>query len=135
MRLVDEEDWADVLCGEVLDVGAHGEEEISCGGRLRETESEAEVSIEIAPTDGGILTVDEAEVGWSEGVAEGTQDAGLASTRLSSEQDAPADMHRIGEVFDEGLLGRRHPELGVADVLREGMARDPKVREVIETHG
>jgi hypothetical protein len=61
--LVDEEDGADALFGEVLDVGANGEEEISRGGGLREAEGEAEMAIEVSASDGRILAVDESEVG------------------------------------------------------------------------
>ena len=45
--LVDEEeDRAYALLGELLNVCADGEEEISGGGRLREAEGEAEMAIE-----------------------------------------------------------------------------------------
>jgi hypothetical protein len=132
--LVDEEDGADALFGEVLDVGANGEEEISRGGGLREAEGEAEMAIEVSASDGRILAVDESEVGGSEGVAEGAQDAGLSDAGLAGEQRAGAGVHGFGEVFDERELGRRQPELGVGDVLCERIGGESEVGEIVEAH-
>src|ERR1700729_1196262 len=134
VSLVDEEDGTDALFGEVLDVGADGEEEIAGGGGLRQPEGEAEMAIEVSASDGRILAVDEPEVGGSEGVAQGAQDAGLADARLAGEQSAGASVHGVGEVLDERELGGRQPELGVGDVLGERIGGESEVREVIEAH-
>jgi hypothetical protein len=134
MGFVDQEDGADALFGEVLDVSADGEEEISGGGGLREAEGEAEVAIKVSPSDGGILAIDESEVGGSESVAEGAENAGLADAGLAREQRAGAGVHGFGEVFDEGELGGRHPKLGVGDVLGERLCGEAEVGEVIEAH-
>jgi hypothetical protein len=134
MGLIDEEDGAYALLGEILNVCADGEEEISGGGRLREAEGEAEMAIEVSSPDGRILAIDESEVGGGEGVAEGAEHARLADTWLAGEQSAGARMHGFGEVLDEGELGRGQPELGVCDVLREWIGGEAKVRKVVETH-
>jgi hypothetical protein len=132
--LVDQEDGADALLGKVLDVSTDGEEEISGGGGLREAEGEAEMSIEVSPADGGILAIDESEVGGSEGVTEGAENASLAHPGLAGEQRAGAGVHGLGEVLDEGELGGRHPKLGVGDVLGERLGGEAEVREVVEAH-
>ena len=93
------------------------------------------MSVEVAAPDGGVLAVDESEVGGGQGVAQGAQHAGLADAGLAGEQGAGAGVHGVGEVLDQGELGRGEPELVVADVLGERLGGQSEVREVIEAHG
>src|ERR1700733_2536067 len=63
VSLVDEEDGAHVLFDEVLDMSADREEQVAGGVDLGQTESEAEMTVEVAPPDGAVLAVDKSEVG------------------------------------------------------------------------
>src|SRR5579872_4476066 len=131
--LVDEKDGADPLFGKVLDVRVDGEEQVAGGIGLGQTESEAEMAVEVAPSDGAVLAVDEAEVGRGEGMAQCAQDARFSDSWLAGEHGA--GVHGVGEVFDQGEFGRREPELGVTDVFGERLGGKTEVREVVEAHG
>ena len=51
----EEEDRMDSLAGELLDVGRHGVEEVAGGGDGREAEGEAELAVEVAAPEGGVV--------------------------------------------------------------------------------
>ena len=117
--LVEEEHGVDALFGALLDMTRDGVEQAACGGRGRELEGRAELAIEVAAAEGGVVTVGEAEAGGGDAVAQRAQDAGLADARLTDEDDAGVLVERVEELVDDGGLGRREPELGVGDLLGE----------------
>ena len=86
MGLVEEEDRVNTLAAKIFDMGGDGEKESrSCGGR-REPQGEAELAIEIAAAEGGVVAVGQAKAGLRQPVAQGTQDAGFASTGIAGQQ-------------------------------------------------
>ena len=118
VRLVDEKDGAYAFLGEILDMRVDGEKQIPGGVGLGQTESQAKMTVEVAPSDSAVLAVDQAEVGRGERVAQGAQHAGLSDPWLAGEQGAGTGVHGVGEVFDQGefsflrprVLSRRTPE-------------------------
>jgi hypothetical protein len=76
--LVDEEDRVDALAAEVLDVGGDGVEDAGGGGLGVEAEGEAELAVEVAAAERGVVAVGESVAGLGEALAERAQDAGLA---------------------------------------------------------
>ena len=124
--LVDEEDRTHALLGEVLDVRVDGQKQVPCRVGLGQTESQAKVAVEVAPTDGAVLAVDQAEVGRGERMAKGAQHACLSDPRLAGEQGAGAGVHGVGEVFDQGEFRRGEPESASPMSLENGSAARPK---------
>src|SRR5689334_7141187 len=66
VRLVDQEHRMDALLGALLDVAGDGIEQGAGGGSRREAERDAELAIEVAPAERGIVVVGEPEArGWN----------------------------------------------------------------------
>src|SRR5580700_1028538 len=119
--LVEEEDGMDVIAPEGLDVGGHGEEE-GCGRRGGgEAERRAELAIEVAPAEGCIVAVGQAEARLRQGLAQRPQHARLARTGLADEEHLLVLVDRLAELVDEELLGGRKPQVAVGDLLGEGL--------------
>ena len=85
VRLVEEEDGVEALAAEIFDVGADGEEDGRGGGGRREAEGEAELAIEVAAAERGVMAVGETEAGLRQAMAEGAQHARLADAGLAGE--------------------------------------------------
>ncbi len=86
VRLVEQEDRMDALSAEVLDVSADGVED---GGRRRsggEAERLAELAIEVAPAERGVVAVGQSEAGLRQPMTHGPQHARLAGAGLADEQ-------------------------------------------------
>ena len=60
---VEEKDRVDALARQLLDVGRHGVEEVAGGGRGREAECEAELAVEVATTERGVVRVGQSVAG------------------------------------------------------------------------
>src|SRR3954468_18813477 len=75
---VEEEDRVDALARQLLDVRRHGVEEVAGGGRGREAECEAELPVEVATAERGVVRVGQSVSGGGDTVAQRAQDAGLA---------------------------------------------------------
>jgi hypothetical protein len=111
--LVEEEDRVNTLAAKIFDVGGDGEKESRSGGGRREPQGEAKLAVEIAAAEGGVVAVGEAETGLRQPVAQGTQDAGFASTRIAGEDDGSALVEGLAQLVYQSLLGRRHPQIDV----------------------
>jgi len=83
---VEEEDGMDALARELFDVGRHGVEKVAGGGSGREAEGEAELAVEVAATEGGVVRVGQAIAGRGDAVAQRAQDTGLADAGFADEQ-------------------------------------------------
>src|SRR3954462_2257854 len=60
---VEEEDRVDALARQLLDVRRHGVEEVAGGGRGREAECEAELAVEVATAESGVVRVGQSVAG------------------------------------------------------------------------
>jgi hypothetical protein len=116
VRLVEGKHGMDELLGALLDVTRDGVEEASGGGVRREAEGDAELAIEVAKTERGVMAVGQAEpaagMRWR-------RRAGLADARLSDEDERGALGQSVEEAVDYDLFGSGEPEVG-GDLLGEG---------------
>ena len=130
--LVEEEDGVDALAAELLDVGGDGVEDGGRGGRRREAEGEAELAVEVAAAEGGVVAVGEAEALLGEAVAQRAQHAGLADAGLAGEQRpsrarrGPRGARRRARAWRAGARGRRR---------RSPWRRGPREAEVGDLGG
>jgi hypothetical protein len=63
VRLVEEKDGMDAVLGQLLDVGRDRVEDCRRRGRGREPERDAELAVEVAPAERGVVAVGQAEAG------------------------------------------------------------------------
>ena len=93
------------------------------GGRRRgggQAESLAELAIEVAPAEGGVVAVGQPEAGLRQAMAHGAQHARLADAGLADEEHLGVLLHGLAHLVDDILLGGREPEVAVGDLLGEG---------------
>jgi hypothetical protein len=120
----------DALGGAVLDVTAQRVEQAAGGRRGRQAEGMAELAVEVAATERGIVAIRESEAGGGDAVAKRAQDAGLADARLADEHDRGALVERFEQRIDDDLLGGWQPEVAVEDFLGERRVLEREVCEV-----
>src|SRR5215831_3436213 len=123
------------LLGQVLDVGGDGVEDGGGGCRRGQTEGEAQLPIKIAPAEGGVVAVGQAEACLRGAVTQGPQHARLADAGLADEEDLFAVGERLDERVDDGLLGRRQPQGIVGDFLGERCVAQAEGGEIGGSHG
>ena len=99
--------------------------------RRREPERVAELPVEVAATERGIMAVGQPAALGGHPRSHCTQDARLADTRFAREQHRVVLGDRLADIVDERLLGRRDPELGVPEFLGERPHREAEVVEII----
>src|SRR5687767_15781014 len=87
VTLVEQEDRVDVLLAELTDMTGHLVENTSGGCLGRETQREADLAVEIAATEGGVVAVGQSEAGFGQPSPQRAQDARLANAGLAGEQD------------------------------------------------
>lgn len=115
--LVEEEDGVDAGLCELMNLRGDRVEDGRGGGLGGEAEGDAQLPIEIAAAEGGVVAVGEAEALPGEALAQSAQDAGLADAGLAREEHGVTGFDGVDEVGDERLLRRREPEIGVGDLL------------------
>ena len=71
VRLIEEKDGMDAILSEILHVGGDGVEDASGGNRRRQTEGDAKLAIEVAATEGDVVSVGKAECGLGQALAKG----------------------------------------------------------------
>src|SRR5581483_10249688 len=134
--LVEQEGGMDALGSAVLDVAAELVEQAAGGDRRRrQAEREAELAIEVAAAEGGVVAIGEAEAGGGDAMPERAQDTGLADARLTDEDDGGALVERLEQGVDDDLLGGWQPEVGVENFFGERRILEREVREVRDGHG
>src|ERR1700743_2758449 len=114
---VEEEDRMDSLEGEFLAGGRHGVEKGAGGGGGREAEGEAELAVEVAAPEGGVVRIGQPVAGGGNEVAYSAQDAGLADARFTDDHDRRALVERVEQAVGDELLGGGEPQIGVGDLL------------------
>jgi hypothetical protein len=107
---VEEEDGMDALAGELLDVRGHGVEKVAGGGGGRQPEGEAELAVEVAAAERGVVRVGQAVAGSGDAVTDRAQDAGLADAGFADEHHRGPLGERVEETIGHGLLGAGQPE-------------------------
>jgi hypothetical protein len=130
VALVEEEDGVDAVAAEVLHVRGDRVEDGGGGGRRREAKGDAELAVEVAPTERDVMTVGEAETGLGQARAQRAEDAGLADAGISGEEDAGALLDGVAKLVDDGLLRRGQPQVAVGDFLAEGRLAQGEVGQV-----
>jgi len=80
----------------------------------------AELTVEVATAERGIVAVREPEAGGRDAMAKRAQDARLADAGLADEDDRGALVERLEQRVDNGLFGRRQPQLAVGNLLENG---------------
>lgn len=85
---VEEEDGVGALGGEHLDVGGDGVKDAGGGGGGSEAEGKAELAIEVAASEGSVVTVGEAKAirGLGEAVTQGTEETGFSDARFTTQE-------------------------------------------------
>src|SRR5258706_6571922 len=104
------------------------------GSRGRQTEREAELAVEVAATERGVVAVRESEASLRQSLADGAKHARLADPGLTGEQYGLSVFERLANFIDERHLRRGQPQLVVGDFLREGCAREAEVHQVRRRH-
>jgi hypothetical protein len=84
-----------------------GEEDITCGRSVGDTEGMAEMAIEVAPPEGHVVAVGEANGLALEGAAGGARHTGLARARLTGDDGVLAFLDAFDEVAHDALLAGR----------------------------
>jgi hypothetical protein len=79
----------------------------------------AELAIEAAAAERGVVAVGAPEAGSGDAVAARAQDAGLADAGLADEDNRRVRVERLEQGLDDSELGRRAPEFGGGDLLGE----------------
>lgn len=115
VRFIDEEDRVHALAFELLDVMADGVEDGGRGGFRIEAKSEADLPVEVAPSERRVVAVGELEASFGESLAQRAEHARFADTRLAGEQDVTAFVARFDEVNDALLPGSGYPKVVVAE--------------------
>jgi hypothetical protein len=105
VRFVEEKHGIDTLPPEFLDMGSDAMEDRGRGGVGSQADGQAELAVEVPPTEGGVVTIGQSHVGLVEAGAQGAQDAGLAHAGLSHQQDLGLLSEGLLEVIDQSLLG------------------------------
>jgi hypothetical protein len=103
VRLVEEEDGVKPLVAKLLDVRGDGEEDGGGGGRGLEAQREAQLPVEVAPAQGGVVAVGEAEA-LSETVPQSAQHARLPDAGLADEGHRRALLEGLHQFVDDGRL-------------------------------
>jgi hypothetical protein len=114
---VQQKDWVYALSPELFDVCTDGVEDACRGGGWRESERQAQLSIEVSATERGVVTVRESVNIGRQSSAKRAQYARLADSRLAGEQDRSVSLDRFGEFIDELDLRAGQPEVVVADLF------------------
>jgi hypothetical protein len=140
MGFVEQEDGEDPVAAELFDVGGDGVEDGGRGGRGREAEGETELAVGVAPSEGGVVAVGEAESLRGQLLAERAEHAGLADAGFAGEDNRLAGRQGVEELVDELAFGGGEPEVVVVDLLGEGMAgeaevSDPGAHELVSVEG
>ncbi len=120
----------DALLGTLLDVAADRVEQAAGGRRRSEAERDAELAVEVAATERGIVVVGESKPGGWDAVAKRTKDTGLADARLTDEDNGSMLGKRIEERVDDDLLGGRQPQFPVGNLLRKRRLVEREVGEI-----
>jgi hypothetical protein len=121
MGFVEEEHGVGALFGEILDVSRDGVKDRGGGRRGRQSERDAELAIKVTPSEGGIVAIGQSEAGAREALSEGAEHARLADAGLANEEDGGALLKRLDERGNQFGLRRWEPELGVGNLLAEGL--------------
>src|SRR5690349_14265522 len=95
------------------------EEDIAGGGAVGDTQGVAEVAIEVAPAEGDVMAIGEADGLVTEGVAGGTGYAGLSRAGFTGDDGVLPLLDALDEVTDDALFAGRQPELVVVDLFGE----------------
>lgn len=129
LRLVQQKYRVNALSRLVLDVGGDAAEDGARIGGDGDTESVAQVAVEVAPTEGDVVAIGQAKAGLRQSLPQGPQHARLADAGVTDEATAGAFLDGLDQLVDEALLAGRQPQVGVLDFLAEG--REPQ-SEVLE---
>ena len=95
LSLVEQEDGMNAIVAEVSHVGGDRMEDAGRGGGGREAEGDAELAIEIAATEGGVVAVGEAKTSVRQSLAQSAQHARLADARIADEDGRRASLDDV----------------------------------------
>ena len=93
----------DALAAEVVFVLVDRVEDGSGGGLGVEANDEAELPVEVASAEGGVVAVGQSEAGVRKAPSEGFQHAGLVDAGLAGEEGVAALFAALDETVDDDL--------------------------------
>jgi hypothetical protein len=67
-------------------------------------------------------------------MSQGPEHAGLSDSWLADERDALASIGGVDQLVDQSLLAGRQPEIGVVDLLAEGVGRQAEEGQGLGAH-
>ena len=134
VRFVEQEDRMHALAGELLDMGTDGAEEISGRGATGEAESVAELAIEVAPAEGGVVAVGQAEAALRERMTQGAQHARLADAGLAQSTTLLRLVERFDQFVEQGQFAGGSQRSASSISLVNGSADRPKMRQSVGVH-
>jgi hypothetical protein len=100
---VEEESWMDFVCADVLDMVCNGIEDGGGSGFRIESKSKAELPIEVAPTEGGVVAVRQSKPRFGKSLADGPQHARLSDAGLTCQQDVAVLFAGVDDGVDDPL--------------------------------
>lgn len=107
VSLIEEEERVDALFSELLDMRADGEEEGRRSGLGVEPQGEAELPIEVALAQSGIVAVGEAVLSGRQSMTDGAKDACFTEPAVTDHQGALMLLGGLTEAVHDLLFGRR----------------------------
>ena len=129
VRFIEQQHRVYAFPAKLLDVRADGVEDRGRRRLGREPKSEAELPVEVAPSEGGVVAIRKPEARIGETLPQRAKRAGLADARFAREGDVLSLVDCVDELVDERRAARGQPEVGVVDVLGEGQCVETEVRE------
>src|SRR5690606_7662741 len=108
LGLVEEKDRVDALARKLLDVVVQGPD-AGGGGLDRQPQREAELAVEVAAAEGGVVAVGEAKAGLGQLGAQRAQGAGLADAGLADDDGVVTVGEGLDQVVDDVLARRGQP--------------------------
>ena len=101
--LIQQKGGMDLVGAEVFDMVGNGVENGGGGGLGIEAEREAELAVEVAATEGSVMTISQPKARFGQSLAYGSKDTGLADAGLTCQQDMAVLAASLHHGVDDAL--------------------------------
>src|SRR5450432_584943 len=101
---------------------------------MGQSEGQAKLPVEVAPTEGDVVAIGQAESLFWKRMPKRSKHARLADAWLADEGDILAGLGGVHEVIEQRTFARRQPQVGVVDLLAEGVRGQAEDGERLRAH-